>query len=227
MIRPEDIAESVRFLLQTSRACLVPEIVFLRPGDGPALVAPRPVASARARRGAPRRAARRAVPRPRRGGPCIRRAGGSGASTPSRGRSRSSRPRWRSPVSAWLALTAGGRRSGTARARRGSARQPRRASRWTRSASTPRRPLEEGAERADFAAGGAAGALGAGVGVPGAGEGGDGGAAAVSVRGEHRADAAGVGVDVGADDDPVRLDAAKHRLLGVRGQALRRPGAGR
>ncbi|MDQ3571714.1 MAG: SDR family oxidoreductase [Actinomycetota bacterium] len=37
MIRPEDIAESVRFLLRTSRACLVPEIVFLRPGDGAAL----------------------------------------------------------------------------------------------------------------------------------------------------------------------------------------------
>ena len=33
MIRPEDIAESVRFLLGTSRACLVPEIVFLRPGE--------------------------------------------------------------------------------------------------------------------------------------------------------------------------------------------------
>ena len=34
MIQPEDIAESVRFLLRTSRACLVPELVFLRPGDG-------------------------------------------------------------------------------------------------------------------------------------------------------------------------------------------------
>ena len=33
MIRPEDIAESVRFLLRTSQACLVPEIVFLRPGE--------------------------------------------------------------------------------------------------------------------------------------------------------------------------------------------------
>jgi NAD(P)-dependent dehydrogenase (short-subunit alcohol dehydrogenase family) len=33
MIRPEDIAESVRFLLRTSRNCLVPEIMFLRPGD--------------------------------------------------------------------------------------------------------------------------------------------------------------------------------------------------
>jgi NAD(P)-dependent dehydrogenase (short-subunit alcohol dehydrogenase family) len=33
MIRPEDIAESVRFLLSTSSACLVPEIVFLRPGE--------------------------------------------------------------------------------------------------------------------------------------------------------------------------------------------------
>jgi NAD(P)-dependent dehydrogenase (short-subunit alcohol dehydrogenase family) len=34
MIRPEDIAESVRFLLATSSACLVPEIVFMRPGEG-------------------------------------------------------------------------------------------------------------------------------------------------------------------------------------------------
>ena len=33
MIRPSDIAESVRFLLRTSSACLVPEIVFLRPGE--------------------------------------------------------------------------------------------------------------------------------------------------------------------------------------------------
>jgi NAD(P)-dependent dehydrogenase (short-subunit alcohol dehydrogenase family) len=33
MIRPEDIAEAVRFLLRTSRNCLVPEIMFLRPGD--------------------------------------------------------------------------------------------------------------------------------------------------------------------------------------------------
>jgi NAD(P)-dependent dehydrogenase (short-subunit alcohol dehydrogenase family) len=33
MIRPEDIAESVRFLLRTSPNCQVPEIAFLRPGD--------------------------------------------------------------------------------------------------------------------------------------------------------------------------------------------------
>ncbi|MFL5828075.1 MAG: SDR family NAD(P)-dependent oxidoreductase [Thermoleophilaceae bacterium] len=33
MIRPEDIAEAVRFLLKTSPACLVPEIQFVRPGD--------------------------------------------------------------------------------------------------------------------------------------------------------------------------------------------------
>jgi NAD(P)-dependent dehydrogenase (short-subunit alcohol dehydrogenase family) len=33
MIRPEDIAEAVRFLLGTSPNCVVPEIVFLRPGD--------------------------------------------------------------------------------------------------------------------------------------------------------------------------------------------------
>jgi short-subunit dehydrogenase len=33
MIRPEDIAEAVRFLLRTSPACVVPEIVFQRPGE--------------------------------------------------------------------------------------------------------------------------------------------------------------------------------------------------
>ena len=33
MIRPEDIAESVRFLLKTSSACLVPEVVFTRPDE--------------------------------------------------------------------------------------------------------------------------------------------------------------------------------------------------
>ena len=33
MIRPEDIAEGVRFLLRTSPKCIVPEIVFSRPGD--------------------------------------------------------------------------------------------------------------------------------------------------------------------------------------------------
>jgi len=33
MIRPEDIAESVRFMLRVSPACVVPEIMFVRPGD--------------------------------------------------------------------------------------------------------------------------------------------------------------------------------------------------
>ena len=33
MIRPEDIAEAIRFLLGTSPACYVPEIQFIRPGD--------------------------------------------------------------------------------------------------------------------------------------------------------------------------------------------------
>jgi len=33
MIRPQDIAESVRFLLTVSPACVVPEIQFIRPGD--------------------------------------------------------------------------------------------------------------------------------------------------------------------------------------------------
>jgi short-subunit dehydrogenase len=33
MILPEDIAEAIRFVLRTSRNCVVPEIMFLRPGD--------------------------------------------------------------------------------------------------------------------------------------------------------------------------------------------------
>jgi NAD(P)-dependent dehydrogenase (short-subunit alcohol dehydrogenase family) len=35
MIRPEDIAEGVRFLLRTSRNCFVPELIFVRAGDVP------------------------------------------------------------------------------------------------------------------------------------------------------------------------------------------------
>jgi NAD(P)-dependent dehydrogenase (short-subunit alcohol dehydrogenase family) len=34
MIRVEDVAEAVRYLLKTSPTCLVPEIMFLRPGSG-------------------------------------------------------------------------------------------------------------------------------------------------------------------------------------------------
>lgn len=34
MIQPADIAEAVRFLLRTSPHCAVPEVVFLRPGEG-------------------------------------------------------------------------------------------------------------------------------------------------------------------------------------------------
>jgi short-subunit dehydrogenase len=33
MIRPEDVAESVRYLLKLSPACVVPEFMFVRPGD--------------------------------------------------------------------------------------------------------------------------------------------------------------------------------------------------
>jgi NAD(P)-dependent dehydrogenase (short-subunit alcohol dehydrogenase family) len=33
MIRPEDIAETVRLLLRTSRNCVIPEVMFLRPSD--------------------------------------------------------------------------------------------------------------------------------------------------------------------------------------------------
>ena len=34
MIRPQDIAEAVRYVLKTSPACLIPEIVFQRPDEG-------------------------------------------------------------------------------------------------------------------------------------------------------------------------------------------------
>jgi NAD(P)-dependent dehydrogenase (short-subunit alcohol dehydrogenase family) len=37
MIQPEDIAETVRLLLRTSPNCLIPEVVFSRPGDPGAL----------------------------------------------------------------------------------------------------------------------------------------------------------------------------------------------
>jgi NAD(P)-dependent dehydrogenase (short-subunit alcohol dehydrogenase family) len=33
MIRPEDVAEAVRYLLRVSPACIVPEMMFVRPGD--------------------------------------------------------------------------------------------------------------------------------------------------------------------------------------------------
>jgi NAD(P)-dependent dehydrogenase (short-subunit alcohol dehydrogenase family) len=33
MIRPEDIAEAVRYLLKVSPACVVPEMMFVRPGE--------------------------------------------------------------------------------------------------------------------------------------------------------------------------------------------------
>ena len=33
MLRPEDISEAVRFLLRVSPACVVPEIIFQRPGE--------------------------------------------------------------------------------------------------------------------------------------------------------------------------------------------------
>jgi NAD(P)-dependent dehydrogenase (short-subunit alcohol dehydrogenase family) len=33
MLRPQDISEAVRFLLRVSPACVVPEIIFQRPGE--------------------------------------------------------------------------------------------------------------------------------------------------------------------------------------------------
>jgi hypothetical protein len=33
MLRPEDMAEALRFLLRVSPACVVPEIVFQRPSE--------------------------------------------------------------------------------------------------------------------------------------------------------------------------------------------------
>ncbi len=33
MIRPEDVAEAIRYLLKLSPACVVPELIFQRPGE--------------------------------------------------------------------------------------------------------------------------------------------------------------------------------------------------
>jgi NAD(P)-dependent dehydrogenase (short-subunit alcohol dehydrogenase family) len=33
MIRPQDVAEAVRYLLKVSPACVIPEVMFIRPGD--------------------------------------------------------------------------------------------------------------------------------------------------------------------------------------------------
>jgi len=33
MIRPADISEAVRFVLRLSPACVIPEIIFERPGE--------------------------------------------------------------------------------------------------------------------------------------------------------------------------------------------------
>jgi NAD(P)-dependent dehydrogenase (short-subunit alcohol dehydrogenase family) len=38
MIRPDDIAEGVRFLLRLSTGCTIPEIVFMRPGETGGLI---------------------------------------------------------------------------------------------------------------------------------------------------------------------------------------------
>jgi short-subunit dehydrogenase len=33
MIRPEDVAEAVRYMLKVSPTCVIPEMMFVRPGD--------------------------------------------------------------------------------------------------------------------------------------------------------------------------------------------------
>ena len=33
MIRPEDVAEAVRYMLKVSPACVIPEMMFVRPGE--------------------------------------------------------------------------------------------------------------------------------------------------------------------------------------------------
>jgi hypothetical protein len=75
----------------------------------------------------------------------------------------------------------------------------------------------------DLPAASQARALRARVAVPCASEAREVGAAPVAVRGEHRADASGARVHVGADDDPVLGDALEHRLLRRLGQGVDRP----
>src|SRR5919197_2265924 len=69
--------------------------------------------------------------------------------------------------------------------------------------------LQHRPERVELALGGRPGSPRARVPVPRAGEAGEARAAAVPMRGEHRADAA-LPVGVGADDDAVRLHAGEH-----------------
>src|SRR5262245_2392115 len=81
--------------------------------------------------------------------------------------------------------------------------------------------LEIALEGADFATRGAPrlALLHTGVRVPGRSEGAVVGAAAIAVRGEHRADAAAL-VDVRADDHAVGADAAEHCLLRAGGHCV-------
>src|SRR5207302_9319624 len=83
-------------------------------------------------------------------------------------------------------------------------------------------PLELGGEDPHLALAGAARATaGAGVSVPSPREAEEIGAAALAMRGEHRADAA-LAVGVGADDDVVGAHAIEHRDAGRDGQAIDR-----
>ena len=89
MIRPEDVAEVVRCLLRLSPACMIPEVMMIRPADlqlgrpGPSLRRRRS-ARARARRGlrpahrAPRRGSRPSAGTGRARHPALRGAGGCG-----------------------------------------------------------------------------------------------------------------------------------------------------
>src|SRR5919204_195065 len=82
--------------------------------------------------------------------------------------------------------------------------------------------LEHRAQGCELAVGGRAGArAGLRVTVPGLGEAREARATAATVRGEHRAHAAAM-VSVGADDDPVGLDALEHRQASALGQAIDR-----
>ena len=157
MIRPEDIAEAVRFLLRTSPACLVPEIVFLGPDEqlGGSSAARRCSASCSSRRRAGRCTRRSVAPgasRPSAGGRGARARGG--ARRCRRGDARSRR------VGRWARRSASASRSAIA---------ARSARIWAAaSAIEPgaelvvgrEAHLEQRAEGADLAAGGAARALG-------------------------------------------------------------------
>ena len=194
MIRPEDVAEIVRCLLRLSPACIVPEVMMVRPagaGERRRRLAERSRRQTGSRRASASRSAagRARVPRGRVSRSLPQRGlDGVAVAVPAPERAAARRP----PGGAGALRPCGRPASIVASPDLGA-----------RSSSRQRLASSCARERAHLALGRPAGAAArAGEAVPGAREAAEVGAAAAAVRGEHRADAAPA-IGVGADDDPV------------------------